>query len=115
MAGPKANAQYEAVREKIAAGLSVGEAKEAVAKELGVGAATVHTNYYRVARENGDGVLQTRRSRSQARTRGDHETPSADLVQKALDALAELAKRNELLERDSERLRRIERTLSDTP
>lgn len=117
MAGPKANAQYEAVREKIARGLSVGEAKEAVALELGVGVATVHTNYYRVARENNSNgageILAKRRKRTPLSI--TVQTPSEELVRTALDALAELARRNELLEKDSERLRRIERTISDTP
>lgn len=112
MAGPKAVTQYEAVREKIGAGLSVGEAIKAVAEDLGIKPGTVHTNYYRMAREHG--TVAKRRVRVTSRmTRTD--TPSESLVRTAMEALNELAKRNEELEADSARLQQLRKAMTDTP
>lgn len=109
MAGPKAVTQYEAVRERIGQGMKVGEAVAAVADDLGISAKTLHTNYYRVAREQG--TTATRRSRTTRATLDD--TPSEELVRTALDALTQLAKRAETLEEDSRQLAQIRRQLTD--
>lgn len=105
MAGPKANAHYEAVRDKIADGTPAGEAIRAVAEAAGTTAGTVSTNYYRVLREQGKGQVVTTRA---------GEVTSDELLRQAVDALTALARRAEANEKDLERLRRIERALNDT-
>jgi hypothetical protein len=112
VAGPKAVTQYEAVRERIGAGLSVGDAIKAVAETLDVKPGTVHTNYYRMAREAG--TVARRRTRTPSRI-SESSTPSAAEIQQAMNTLAHLARRVAELEEDSKQLAAIRRTLTDTP
>lgn len=111
MAGPKATAQYEQVRARIAEGLSAKEAIEAVAAENGMTFGAVQTTYYRTAKELDGGSRRRLRARH---TDSIEETSSEELLRQAVEALTLLARRAESQEKDLERLRRIERALKET-
>lgn len=108
MAGLKAIAQYEAMRRLIDAGKSVEDAKKQVAKETGISASTIHTAYYRVARETG--VLKPRGgrgSKSTNRQRGNGNVTTAVLLERVVEATNALALRMERDERELANLRQI--------
>jgi hypothetical protein len=105
VAGPKATAQYNQVEAKKAEGLSVKDAITAVAAENGMTYSSVQTTYYRTAKE-----LQEART---VHIRAG-EASSDELLRQAVEALTLLARRAESQEKDLERLRRIERALTDT-
>ena len=92
---------------KISEGLSTKEAVAAVAVENGMTPASVQTAYYRVAKELGA-------TRPRVSRRGEDSVSSEELLRQAVEALTLLARRAEAQEKDLERLRRIERALTDT-
>lgn len=104
MAGPRASAQYEAVKSRIAEGLSVKDAVAATAAEMDMTVGSVQTAYYRTLKE-----LQKPGATSRT-----GEPTSEELLRQAVEALTLLARRAEGQEKDLERLRRIERALTDT-
>lgn len=86
------------------------DAIQAVADDNGMTFSSVHTTYYRTAKELGES--QPRRSPP---TRSAQEgLSSEELLRQAVEALTLLARRAEAQEKDLERLRRIERALTDT-
>lgn len=121
MAGPKALAQYEQVRAKLADGLSVAAAVKAVSDETGASTGTLQSVYYRVAREMGaarTGRGAKRKSPSPAKRqrasspapRGKRASASStiDLLRQLTETATALVARIEELERDSARLREVE-------
>jgi hypothetical protein len=121
MAGPKALAQYEQVRAKLAGGVSVAAAVKAVSEETGASTGTLQSVYYRVARETGATKPRTaarRRSPSSAkrhratgpRRRGAvaGAASTVDLLRQLAETATALSARIEELERDSARLREVE-------
>lgn len=113
MAGPKATTQYEEIRARVDQGETVGDAIKHVAAAHGVNAESMRTSYYRMRREVGE--VPTRRIRVTSRIK-QSETPSEELVRRAMEAvaaLAALAQRNESLEKDSEQLQRLKQSLTE--
>jgi hypothetical protein len=121
MAGPKALAQYEQVRAKLADGLSVAAAVKAVSDETGASTGTLQSVYYRVARETGaarTGTRAKRKSPSPAqrhrasgpapRRRKASASSTSDLLRQLAETATALSTRIEELERDSARLREVE-------
>jgi hypothetical protein len=117
MAGPKALAQYEQVRAKLADGLSVAAAVKAVSAETGASTGTLQSVYYRVAREKGVTAPRAPR-RSSPRPNRANGAPvrrgaggaasTASLLRQLAETATALSTRIEQLERDSARLREVE-------
>lgn len=110
MAGPKATTQYEEIRARVDQGETVGDAIKHVAAAHGVNAESMRTSYYRMRREVGE--VPTRRIRVTSRIK-QSETPSEELVRRAMEALMTLQQRNEALEKDSEQLQRLKESLAE--
>ena len=120
MAGPKALAQYEQVRAKLADGLSVAAAVKAVSAETGASTGTLQSVYYRVAREKGVTAPRAPRRSSprSAKAQRANGAPvrrgaggaasTASLLRQLAETAVALSTRIEQLERDSARLREVE-------
>jgi hypothetical protein len=120
MAGPKALAQYEQVRAKLADGLSVAAAVKAVSSETGASTGTLQSVYYRVARELGVTAPRTPKRTSPApfkrprangaavRRDAGRAPSTAALLRQLAETATALSTRIEQLERDSARLREVE-------